>query len=131
MKVASPTPDHRKAQYTSENGHLFPLHKETSFVAGWLGRLVGRGEERPLFSTHRSEFQCPEWAVGEVLNHHDALYQVTRWVELGRVPLTRGGSVYEWQVWGRPVKDKELEEAVGREAERILREADGAGDGKR
>ena len=65
------------------------------------------------------------------MNHHDALYQVTRWVELGRVPLTRGGSVYEWQVWGRPVKDKELEEAVGREAERILREADGAGDGKR
>jgi hypothetical protein len=107
------------------------LHKETSFVVGWLGRLVGRGEERSLFTTHRSEFQCPEWAVGEVLSHEGVLYQVTRWVELGRVPLVRGGSVYEWQVWGRPIKGKELEDAVSRAAERILREAGGTGEGKR
>lgn len=99
-------------------------------MVGWLGRLVGRSEERPLFTTHRSEFQCPEWAVGEILNHEGALYQVTRWLELGRVPLARGGSVFEWQVWGRPVKGKELEDAVSRAAERILREADDVGDGR-
>jgi hypothetical protein len=93
-------------------------------VPGWLGRLFGRAEERVLFATHRPEFQCPEWAVGQVVSHEGGVFRVTRWVELGRVPLARGGSVTEWQVWGRPVRTRELEEDVGREAERILRDAD-------
>jgi hypothetical protein len=100
-------------------------------VAGWLGRLFGRAEERPLFNTHRAEFQCPEWGVGQVLSHEGAVYRVTRWVEVGRVPLARGGSVTEWQVWGRPVHGKELEEDVGRAAERILRDAQREGGSER
>ena len=100
-------------------------------MAGWLGRLVGRSEERPLFTTHRYRIPVPRVGGGRGLDCDGGVYRVTRWVELGRVPLARGGSVYEWQVWGRPVKGEELEDAVSRAAERILREADGVGDGKR
>jgi hypothetical protein len=98
-------------------------------MSGWFKRMLGGAADRPLFVTHRPEFQCPEWGVGQVVSHEGGFFRVTRWQELGRVPLARGGSVTEWQVWGRPVDGQELEDAVGAEAERILLEADVEDDG--
>jgi hypothetical protein len=69
----------------------------------WFGR-----RERLLFITHESPFGNPAWAVGRILQHEGELYRVTRWVELRPVPLERGGSVGQWEVWGRKMSDREV-----------------------
>jgi hypothetical protein len=60
--------------------------------------------------------------VGQLVDDNGRLFRVTRWVELRPVHLERGGSVGQWEVWGRPVSDQELEEEVARAAERLLDE---------
>ncbi len=59
-----------------------------------------------------------------MVDHEDTLYVITRWEELPRVTLNRGGSVREWQVYGRPADPDALEAAMGRAAERILADAE-------
>lgn len=94
-------------------------------MAGFLDRFRrGLTNERPLFRTHQTEFQDPDRAVGSLVDHEGTLYVVTRWEELPRVPLNRGGSVREWQVYGRPADPDAVEAAMGRAAERILADAE-------
>ena len=81
-------------------------------------RWFKKGEEA-LFRTHQAPFLTPEWAVGRVVQHGDHLYQVTRWAELPSVLLERGGSVGEWEVWGRRLSDREMRDEVLGAAERI------------
>jgi len=50
---------------------------------------------------------------------------VTRWVELRRVQLDRGGSVGHWEVWGEQLSDDEMREALLEAVERI-KDSDGA-----
>jgi hypothetical protein len=79
--------------------------------------------ERLLFRTHEPPFQATHWAVGQLVDDNGRLFRVTRWVELRPVHLGRGGSVGQWEVWGRPVPDEELEEEVARAAEHLLDES--------
>jgi hypothetical protein len=58
--------------------------------------------------------------VGQVVPHEGELYRVTRWVELRPVFLERGGSVGQWEVWGRGLSDREVREEVSRAADRML-----------
>jgi hypothetical protein len=81
-------------------------------------RWFKKGEEA-LFRTHQAPFQSPEWAIGQVVQHGEYLYRVTQWVELRSVLLERGGSVREWEVWGRRLSDKEMRDEVLGAAERI------------
>lgn len=90
------------------------------FFGRFRRRLRG---ETALFRTHRPEFQDPDRAVGALVDHEGALYVVTRWVELPPVPLSRGGSVSEWEVLGRPADPEAVERAIERAAERILDDA--------
>lgn len=80
------------------------------------------GGERLLFVTHVPEFQAPQWRSGEFVDHQGEVFLVTRWVEGRRVPLDRGGSVREWEVWGRPVVPQEVGSAVEVAAQRVLAE---------
>ena len=73
-----------------------------------------------MFRTHEPPFRNPAWAVGQLLEHEGRLYRVTRWVELRPVLLERGGSVGEWEVWGRPVSDREVRAEVDKAADQIL-----------
>ncbi|MHB8869469.1 MAG: hypothetical protein ACYC6T_01125 [Thermoleophilia bacterium] len=107
-------------------------------MAGFLDRFRRRlTNEMPLFRTHQPEYQDPARAVGSLVDHEGTLYVVTRWEELSRVTLNRGGSVREWQVYGQPADPAAVEVAMGRAAERILADAesptpdgqDDAGDG--
>ncbi len=87
-----------------------------------LDLLTGpRQGDRLLFKTTRAPFQVPEWAVGRVVVQEDGNFRVTRWVERGRIGLSRGGSVTEWEVRGVPVSEEEISADVVDEAERILR----------
>jgi hypothetical protein len=79
-----------------------------------------RGRERPLFRTHEPPSRDLAWAVGQLLQHEGRLYRVSRWVELRPVPLERGGSVGEWEIWGRKVSDRELRKEVAGAADRML-----------
>ncbi len=92
---------------------------------GWLRkRLSG---ERAILRTHRAPFQAPEWEPGQIVGNRGVLYVVTRWEELPSVHLDRGGSVPEWEVWGRPAGDEEVaaEAAQAAEAaERILSQSE-------
>lgn len=81
-----------------------------------------RAREKAIFRTHRPPFRSPEWAVGQVVQHEGALYRVTRWEELRPVPLKRGGSVGEWQVWGAKLTNEEISREVIDAAERMLEE---------
>lgn len=100
-------------------------------MAGFIDRFRRRlTNERPLFRTHQPEFQDPARAVGSLVDHEGTLYVVTRWEELRPVPLNRGGSVREWQVYGRPADPEAVERAVGRAAERILADADDPSEGE-
>ncbi|MBN1631462.1 MAG: hypothetical protein JW990_17015 [Thermoleophilia bacterium] len=54
----------------------------------------------------------------------DRLYRVTRWVELRRVQLDRGGSVGHWEVWAKELSDDEMREALLEAVERI-KDSDG------
>jgi hypothetical protein len=76
--------------------------------------------ERLIFSTHEPPFRSPQWGVGRVLEFEGRLYRVTRWVELRPVALERGGSVGQWEVWGRRVSDRQLRREVVSAAEAIL-----------
>jgi hypothetical protein len=76
--------------------------------------------EKALFRTHQPPFNSPDWAVGQVVPHEGGLYRVTRWEELRPVPLTRGGSVGEWQVWGKRLSDEEIRQGLLDAAERML-----------
>lgn len=87
---------------------------------GWLLRRL-RGE-RPLFRTHLAPFQATEWAPGELVAHEGVFFRVTRWEELPATHLVRGGSVQEWEVWGRRADDDEVAAAAAAAAERILSE---------
>ncbi len=78
-----------------------------------------RRRERLLFRTHESPFGNPAWAVGRILQHEGELYRVTRWVELRPVLLERGGSVGEWEVWGRMLSAAEVQEELNRLAEQM------------
>ena len=78
-----------------------------------------RHREKGLFRTHQPPFNSPEWAVGMVVQHEGQLYRVTRWVELRRVPLDRGGSVGHWEIWGKQLTDDEMRQEVLEAAERI------------
>lgn len=82
-------------------------------------RLFGP-RERVLFETHEPPFRAPSWAVGQVLQCEGRLYRVTRWVELRPVPLERGGSVGQWEVWGRRVPYRDIRREVVSAAEAIL-----------
>ncbi len=72
--------------------------------------------------THVPEFQAPQWRRGEFVDHQGEVFLVTRWAEGRRVPLDRGGSVQEWEVWGRPVDPEEVGSAVEVAAQRVLAE---------
>ena len=78
-----------------------------------------RRREKALFSTHQPPFRSPEWAVGQVVQHDGRLYRVTRWAELAPVYLRRGGSVGEWEVWGKRLSNQEMRQEVLDAAERI------------
>lgn len=82
---------------------------------GWL-----RGREKPLFRTHQPPFRSKEWAVGQVVQHEGGLYRVTRWMELRPVLLERGGSVGEWEVWGRRLSGRQVRKELVDAAERML-----------
>ena len=47
------------------------------------------------------------------------LYRVTRWEELRPVRLRRGGSVGEWEIWGRELSKEEMRRELLDAAERI------------
>jgi hypothetical protein len=81
-----------------------------------------RNRERLLFTTLEPAFRRPEWAVGQLVDHEGRIHRVTRWAELRPVLLERGGSVRQWEVWGRPVSDRELREELDGAAERLLSE---------
>ena len=81
----------------------------------WLSK-----RERKLFRTHEPPFRRPGWAVGQLVEQDERVWRVTRWVELRPVLLERGGSVREWEVWGRAVTDKELRDEVDRAADKLL-----------
>jgi len=76
--------------------------------------------ERMLFRTHEPPFRRPEWAIGQLVHHDGKVWRVTRWAELRPVLLERGGSVGEWQIWGRAVSDKELQDEVAEAADKLL-----------
>jgi len=83
----------------------------------WLSK-----RERALFITADPPFQRPEWAVGQLVDHQGRVYRVTRWVELRPVRLERGGSVRQWEVWGRPLSGRRLRKELSGAAERMLSE---------
>ncbi len=92
-------------------------------MAGFLDRFKRRfSDEVRLFRTHQPEFQDPDRSVGSLVDRDGVLYVVTRWVELPRVPLNRGGSVREWEVFGRVADPSEVEVLVGEAAEKLLAE---------
>lgn len=79
-----------------------------------------RKREHPLFRTHEPPFRHPDWAVGQLLQHEGRMYRVSRWVELRPVLLERGGSVGEWEIWGRRVSDRELRKELSGAAHKML-----------
>ena len=76
--------------------------------------------DRLLFRTHEPPLRKPEWAVGQFVDYDGRVHRVTRWVKLRPVLLERGGSVGEWEVWGRAVSDKELRDEVAAATSRLL-----------
>ena len=76
--------------------------------------------ERLLLCTHEPPFKNRAWAVGELVQQGGRLFRVSRWVELPPVLLERGGSVGEWEVWGRPVSDRELRKELADAADQML-----------
>ncbi len=76
--------------------------------------------ERLLLVTHEPPSRSPAWAVGQVLEHEGRLYRVTRWVEVRPVVLERGGSVGQWEVWGRPVSGRQVRREIVSAAEAVL-----------
>jgi hypothetical protein len=85
-----------------------------------MHRLGHRG--RSLFRTHEPPFRTAHLAIGRIIEHEGGFYRVTRWVELPLVHLERGGSVGEWEIWGRKVSARRLRREVLGAAEAILAE---------
>jgi hypothetical protein len=83
--------------------------------------------ERLLFRTHQAPFQAKQWAVGALLDQEGTLYRVTRWNELRPITLDRGGTLREWEVWGRKASGREVREELARGAESLLRDGDDQG----
>jgi hypothetical protein len=81
--------------------------------------------ERALFRSHRSLSGAPEWALGALVEHEGTVYRVTRWRELPPVSLDRGGSVREWEVWGRKASSQEVRDELAGAAQTLLKEEDG------
>ena len=81
-------------------------------------RLVRR--EHLLFRTHEPPFRNAAWAVGQLLQHEGRVYRVSRCVELRPVLLERGGSVGEWEIWGRRVSGRALRKELAGAAEHML-----------
>lgn len=98
------------------------------FLDRILRRSVG---ERLLYVTDRAPFQSPDRGVGEVILHEGGVYEITRYVRGPKTYLARGGSVVQWEVWGRPAPEERLSESVAEEAERILSESDAASERRR
>lgn len=86
-------------------------------------RILG-SRERHLFNTHKPPSRSREWGIGRVVEHQGRLYSVTKWVELPRVALDRGGSVGQWEVWGRRVSERQMKHNVVSAAEAILDDSD-------
>jgi hypothetical protein len=82
-------------------------------------RLFGQ-RERLLLRTHEPPFRVPAWAVGRVVEHEGRLFRVSRWVEMDPIPLERGGSLRQWEVWGRRVSDRQIQREIVGAAEAIL-----------
>ena len=83
----------------------------------------GRATASDCSSPHWSRpFANPSGTVGQLVDREGRIHRVTRWVELRPVHLERGGSVRQWEVWGRPVSDRELREELDGAAERLLSE---------
>lgn len=80
--------------------------------------------ERHLFDTHKPPFRSREWGIGRVVEHEGRLYRVTKWVVLPSVALDRGGSVGQWEVWGRRVSDRQIKQDVVSAAQAILGDSD-------
>ena len=79
-----------------------------------------RRKERLLLLTHEPPFRLSAWALGQVVEHEGKLFRVTRWEELPAVALERGGSVKQWEVWGRRVSDRQIQREIVTAAEAIL-----------
>jgi hypothetical protein len=75
-----------------------------------------------LLRVNHPEFQDPQHKVGSLVEHDGGLYVVTRWVELPPIHLNRGGSVEQWEVYGRPADDTDVATVVSEAAERLLAE---------
>ena len=97
-------------------------------MTGFFDHIKRRmSDDTALFRTHRSESQDTARAVGSLVDHAGTLYVVTRWVELPKVPLSRGGSVGEWQVFGRVATPEEIDALIGEAAEQLLVAGDSPG----
>ena len=79
-----------------------------------------RKQEQALFCTVEPQFCKPEWAAGQLVEYEGKIYRVSRWVERKPILLERGGSVREWQLWGRRVSDRELRKELAGATDRIL-----------
>lgn len=88
-----------------------------------------RKKEERLFRTYQPQFRAPGWVVGQVIQHEGRLYRVTRWEELPPVHVKRGGSVSEWQIWGRRLSKDEMRSELLDAAERI-KEGEKPADGE-
>ncbi len=75
---------------------------------------------RLLFTTHEPPSRRGDLAVGRIIEHDGRIYRIGEWVELPPVPLERGGSVGEWEIWGRRVSKRRLRQEVVGAAEAIL-----------
>jgi hypothetical protein len=84
---------------------------------GWLFN-----RDRVLFRTHQPPFRTPEWAVGALVDQEGALYRITRWIESPPITLERGGSVHEWEVWGRKASGREIREELAKVAQSLLQD---------
>ncbi|MGI5940145.1 MAG: hypothetical protein ACOX8V_05605 [Thermoleophilia bacterium] len=80
-----------------------------------------RDRETLIFVTLDPPFRRPEWAAGELIDYEGKPYRVTRWVERPPVRLKRGGSVREWEVWGRRVSVRRLRAELSAATDRILK----------
>jgi hypothetical protein len=84
-----------------------------------LWRIQG---ERLLLRTERPYYQEPGLGVGRIVDHEGRFFRITRRVEEAPIRLERGGSVPQWQIWGRPVSQAELREEERRARSRQTEE---------
>jgi len=81
--------------------------------------------EKALLLSHKDPATSPHLAVGRPLDVEGRLYVITRWRELPPVALARGGSTREWEIWGRPLNDAEVNEALSAALQQILDDPEG------